>query len=417
MAELNIILSIIGEYWWVILPFFALGIFWELWREYADLEFSFASETTYLEIRLPREYKKSSMPAMDHVIAAMYHLHKDLIRYEIYVEGQYQKGYALEIAGDEGEVRFYIASPKERARYVTAEIYAQFPEAEVQEVEDYAMTKVPLDALTAAKREWDAWGTEFFLVREDPYPMRTYVDMALEKESPDVEAVRVDPLTNIIEALASTGPGEHFWYQIVIKPEIGWEKESQKMIDKIAGKEAAAESSVLEKSLGALTTGVTAALGGESEEEKKEEKLQLTWPIGPQYDEMKAIDQKRSKLGYRCTVRALYLAKKAVYNKRHAQGMLGFFRPFVKYNSLKTDKRAATTVDYFFAKFREESRKRNLLWRYRLRAGRSPGFILNTEELATLYHFPGREVATAGIQRVPTKKAVAPRELPVMQTS
>ena len=40
-------------------------------------------------------------------------------------------------------------------------------------------------------------------------------------------------------------------------------------------------------------------------------------------------------------------------------------------------------------------------------------YILNTEELATLYHFPGEAVApAAGLPRIPAKKGVAPPGLP-----
>jgi len=40
-------------------------------------------------------------------------------------------------------------------------------------------------------------------------------------------------------------------------------------------------------------------------------------------------------------------------------------------------------------------------------------FVLNTEELASLYHFPSHAVAPAlGVLRVEAKKAGAPPELP-----
>lgn len=412
---MNFAFGLAQQYWWIAAPIFAFGLFWELWVTYAGLDFDERTSATLLEVQLPREYLKSSTAAMDHLLASLYHLHKDVMLYEHYLHGQSQRSYAFEIAGDEGDVRFYIRAPKERTRYVTAEIYAQFAEAEVFEVvEDYAMTRVPVDALTNPRHEWDLWGTEFFLTREDAYPLRTYIDMALEKPAVE-ETERVDPLVNITEALASCGPGEHFWYQIIARPEIGWEKESQKLIDKIAGKKEEVKPNAVEKTFEVLGTMFGGVLGGEpAEEEKKKEELRLTWPIGPQYDEMKAIDTKRTKLGFRCTVRSIYIARKGTFNKRHGQGMLGFFRPFVKYNGLKTDKRTVTALDYLYVKFREQSRKKDLLWRYRLRAGRAPGFILNTEELASLFHFPGKELTTPTVQRVPVKKGSAPAGLPTV---
>jgi hypothetical protein len=40
------------------------------------------------------------------------------------------------------------------------------------------------------------------------------------------------------------------------------------------------------------------------------------------------------------------------------------------------------------------------------------GFILNTEELATLYHFPGEVAATPGIPRIDSVKGSAPANVP-----
>jgi hypothetical protein len=40
-------------------------------------------------------------------------------------------------------------------------------------------------------------------------------------------------------------------------------------------------------------------------------------------------------------------------------------------------------------------------------------FILNTEELATIYHYPGRVSGTPSVERVQSKKAVPPSNLPM----
>jgi hypothetical protein len=39
--------------------------------------------------------------------------------------------------------------------------------------------------------------------------------------------------------------------------------------------------------------------------------------------------------------------------------------------------------------------------------------ILNTEELATIFHFPGQVAGTPTLERVPSKKAEAPSNLPI----
>jgi hypothetical protein len=39
--------------------------------------------------------------------------------------------------------------------------------------------------------------------------------------------------------------------------------------------------------------------------------------------------------------------------------------------------------------------------------------VLNTEELATIYHFPGSAVRTPNLKRIPSKRADAPSNLPL----
>ena len=41
------------------------------------------------------------------------------------------------------------------------------------------------------------------------------------------------------------------------------------------------------------------------------------------------------------------------------------------------------------------------------------GFILNLEELATLYHFPGEVAATPTLPRIDSTKSSSPSNLPI----
>src|SRR3989338_3192912 len=406
------IVSLVRDYWWVAAPFLALGIFWEIWVQYTDLEFDFASSGTLLEVKLPQELAKQSAPAMDHVISAFSHVYKLPMLYEKYLQGMGFSGYSLEIAGIEGEVRFFIRCPSERKRYSIAQIYAQFPGAEVSEAEDYTK-KIPLDIKTNPDSEWDVWGTEFIFLKPDAYPLRTYVDFAMDK--PGEEEERIDPLSGIVEALGTCGPGEQFWYQIIIKPTFGdWEQEATDIINKLSGKKEKKKSSRVDKIFGLLDQTVKATLGQPlGEPEKEEEGPRMRVWTDPETQEMKALDRKRSKVGFHSVVRVLYVCKKELFNKRHAQGMFGFFRPFSSaYNALVPDKRNITSQDYFFVPWRVEARKRDLLWSYRTRSVRKPGVLLNSEELATMFHIPGKEVSAPQVIRMEAKRATAPVGVP-----
>ena len=40
-------------------------------------------------------------------------------------------------------------------------------------------------------------------------------------------------------------------------------------------------------------------------------------------------------------------------------------------------------------------------------------FVLNTEELATIFHFPGQIIKVPGLERVESKEASPPTNLPI----
>ena len=68
--------------------------------------------------------------------------------------------------------------------------------------------------------------------------------------------------------------------------------------------------------------------------------------------------------------------------------------------------------------FRRNRLSRLVLMAYRRRSAfyppfKSPTLVLNTEELATIYHLPGSVAATPGLERVPSKKGSAPTNLPI----
>jgi hypothetical protein len=92
---------------------------------------------------------------------------------------------------------------------------------------------------------------------------------------------------------------------------------------------------------------------------------------------------------------------------------LGGFRPF-KYTITKVK----SPVLWFLDKRRLYLRKRKIFKNYKRRLTPlfpQPGgtFILNTEELATIFHFPGKLIVPASLERVDLKKGEPPIGLPI----
>jgi len=134
---------------------------------------------------------------------------------------------------------------------------------------------------------------------------------------------------------------------------------------------------------------------------------------------VESVGMKISKLGFLTKIRFIYSGKRGVMNnQKGVNGMVGALQQFStqNLNAFTVDKRTRTKIDYFFIKSRTLARKRRVLWGYRYRSmkrGRNR-FILNTEELASLWHFPVTEVVKVPtVQTVAAKKAHAPMYLPI----
>jgi hypothetical protein len=93
-------------------------------------------------------------------------------------------------------------------------------------------------------------------------------------------------------------------------------------------------------------------------------------------------------------------------------------------NGFKPARGAAPKHSNIFLKWKDrpkktiDAEKQHLLDAYKRRAYffppfKSPHMVLNTEELATLYHFPGGVSVTPAFSRIGSKKSDAPSNLPI----
>ena len=132
-------------------------------------------------------------------------------------------------------------------------------------------------------------------------------------------------------------------------------------------------------------------------------------------DTVELIEKNIAKLGFRTTIRFLYISPHDMYSGVHVASMMGFFRQLntLNLNSFKPDSSTAPSVDYLLPKMRNFARKRRLLFNYKRRYIKPRAYILNNEELATVYHFPGMVVAAPMAPRIGSKKGEPPPGLPV----
>lgn len=417
---LPVLFKILQDWWWV--PALVVFFYWfrYLYLYFIQERWDATIKKIILEIEIPEEVLKP-IKAMEHVFAGFHAIHDVFTPREKWIEGQFQLSFSLEIVSIDGKVHFYIRVPEQFRRIIESNIYSQYPEAEISEVPDYTKN-IPQDI---PNKDWDLFGTGFINAKPDPYPLKTYAKF--ESEVQPKEEKRVDPLAGLLEGMATLKAGEQLWMQIIVKPvreENPWIEKGLEIRDKLARRpEKPKSKTMIREAAEMLITGKTPGEAPVEEKEFLPPEMKLT---PGEREIVQAIEEKISKFGFDCAIRYIYLGRRDVFFKPTARMPYGFFKEVSSENlgGLKPDTKRMMTKSksipfWFLDKRRVYLRKRKLFRYYQKRMPpffpRAGGtFVLNTEELATLFHFPGRIVAPAPtIPRLGAKKGEPPSTLPV----
>ncbi len=402
---------------WLIFAFLFLAASRILWLKYVQGKWFSGVKFIFLAIDIPRGNIQSPR-AVENMFSYLAGAHSTQNFFEKWFLGEGQLSFSLEIISSEGYTQFLIRTPEQFRNLVESAIYSQYPDAEIVEVDDYCEgfpNKFP-------NEEYDVWGTEFIQGSHYMYPIKTYKEFE-HQFGPD-ETVFRDPMAELMELCSSLRKGEHLWYQIILIPTgFDWTDDGLSEINKILGE--APKTSFLNKIIDSVIDLISDlsemifSLWGDVESKTKEfKKLSMMELTPKQKKKIEGIEIKSSKLGFLCKIRVVYMAKKEVMNKaKVANGFVGYIKQFaaLDLNNLKPDlKMTGTKVSYFNKGPRLIRRKNNIVNNYMNRddwGGRIP-FLLNTEELATLWHFPIEATANAPlIQKTPAKKYKPPANL------
>lgn len=400
-------ISLAASYWWIYLPVLLFFLLLGAYETYTKLKYIKEIKWVLLELKIPKDPGKSPK-ATEQIFAALHGTLPPPIKWRDRVfKGKMVDWVSLEIVGIGGEIHFYIRTQEQYKVLVQAQIYAQYPEAEITEVVDDYVSKFHS---TMPDDKFDLWGAEMILNKEDAYPIRTYPEFEEKSSGPDY-VKRIDPLAALAEEIASLEAGEFLGLQYIIRPTgDGWVKKGQEVIDKLQGKAPKPSEDIIAKTFFAIDQYIPGHVAPEKKEEKKEQQ-QLT---GVKQEMVKAAERKFSKLGYECGIRFMYAGPKNNFHRVHVSGLVGVLKQFSMQtlNSFKMNSATATFSKWPFKKQKEYKRKILLLDKYKNRSLPSKAFILNTEELATIYHLPDVGVKSPLLPRVETKKGEPPVGLP-----
>jgi len=260
-----------------------------------------------------------------------------------------QPGISFELVAKLEDIKFYVWTPTEFRTLLERQIHGAYPDAEIVEVQEYNIFTE--DGKVAYKA--------LQLGKENFYPIKTY------KELP------TDPLSAITSALAKMGEGEAAAIQVLISPtESEWQKSGSGFLSSTKKQEADPQKASYK------TSGKT----------------------------LESVENKISKVGFETSIRIVCVAPDQGSAKAHLTNIASAFSQFSSdLNSLKgrTIRQKGAFIDDFIYRYQPMFH----IWGNRIS-------ILNSEELATIFHFPNKSITTPHINWLYSKTAPAPAEVP-----
>ena len=344
------------------------------WRNWRKLDTISAVEGNLLILEIPKTNDKKELAA-EQMFASLHGILRD--RMELRESRGVQEHLSFEFASVNGQIRFYVWVPTHLRSFVEGQVYSQYPTVQISDAgEDYVAHERHHSVIYTA---------EITPTDNEVLPIKTF------------QSFEVDPLAGITGTLAKLeATGEEIWVQILVKPIADdWHNTTERWISKVRNGTSSSQGfglSWLSQAFEALWRPPEEGKGGSVtiKELSDREKTRIA-----------EAEKKATKLGYRVKIRIAYLGESTVHARQQMQAIVGTFKQF---NS--------TNLNGF--KVAGASFKHEDLAVYRQRSFGSGGYILNIEELASVYHLPHTNVETPNIVWASSKTAEPPAKLPVI---
>jgi len=406
---------------WIPIVVVLLWGFIQMWQNYRQGIYVSGLSYILLAVDIP-PMTEQSPKAIENMFTMLYGGYSSLTWKEKWIIGKVQPVWSFEIASTEGYVQFYVRTQVRYRDQIESGIYAQYPDAEITEVEDYT-TWAPEHF---PGEEYEMWGSELAIKKDQIFPIRTYVDFE-DKLTQEIK----DPLAQILEGMARMKPGEHYWFQILIQPNGNdWKKKGEAFVNKVFGVEAKHKPGAIESGLSAVValpsmvieeaTGVSVSgmMFGSHDEKAQEDIWKAFKLTAVEREQVEGVMRKIAKTAFLTKLRMVYVAKKGVFDKNARTAFVkGFLAQFSHLNWNQIGLYSVTTPkdDYFWQRWVYTEKQARLMKGFKRRGwgtGATPKFM-SVEELASLWHFPGAGSRAPLVKRAEARRAEPPVGLPM----
>lgn len=286
-------------------------------------------------------------------------------------------------------VSFYVSCPGHLASLLERQLYSFFPKVSVERVKGHNIFQTK-GMVAAATLEH----SKRFI-----FPIRTF------------KYLEADPLNNLTGAFSKLGDKSTAAIQILIKPlDEGW-----RVHPAIAAKHVLeGKTGYIYRSPGmrvfhelfeALSGGIAATAATKGGAEYMGGGSQKSWRLTPvQEDLMKAFNEKGSKPGFKTVIRIVAVGPDALTAQAHRDNIGSSFSQFATpawngFRPVIARDSAQAGTDFIFRTF-----------------DHAKSMVLNSEELASIFHLPNRFTDTPNIRWLVAKVLPPPPSLPEQGT-
>lgn len=301
-----------------------------------------------------------------------------------------QRHLSFEIVARDGLVFYYAVVPMVLLEVIKQAVAAAYPTARLEEVEEHTVfSKVGKISGTI--------GGEFTLKKNASLPISTYLES------------KRDASRALLNALSSAGREDGIGIQILIRPaRSNWTADTRHQIEKMKKNRAqgkSASSSALSFNMGGSLREIIEApwkppeaKDGSNRDESKAIDTQLT---ATEQHEIEAMEEKTRYPGFETLVRVVVSANTSARSQALLQNIISSFALFdsASFNGFRFT--LAKNIDSLVTAY---------IFRFFPQAVRSN--ILNSVELATLFHLPDQKsIPTSQVQRQMSKQVDGPTDI------
>lgn len=398
-------------------------------------------ESVVFRVAVSKQNERGPIVA-EHIYSALHGIGENYGFWD-YLAGKTKPRISLEIANVNNQIQFFIWTPKKFKNVIESQIYAQYPDVEIQEVEDYAMKEFSVyEGLVKANKAGAANisapnGTNLPAVIQKKVPTsRTVVTAEMSLGDPNIFPIKrysqfedkltrlaTEPLAGITATLSKlNATDEQAWIQITMEPTGDWWRKkgikclrvlSNGLFDNIFWLNKLATEIYLARGfwkrlfytpLYILFWAVRGFKTGElnmksSSDQNLQEEVSRTHD---REDPISAAVDKVTRITFETNIRIVYIPRTENIDMAEVKlnEIFGSFKQFTMPN----------LNGFEITKMNQNNAQ--ILKRYQRRAVIDP-MMLNVEELATIYHMPCVGVGTPNVLWVTSRKLEPPNDLPI----